>query len=107
MTSQSYANIKRLSLISHLRFVASCIVFTLHILHPTLVVLLLVAFEYFPHFAFLPANARYYFKMLPTLLGLIALIQRKRKKVNNTHSGQEENAYQSDVAPVRSRDDGK
>ncbi len=45
--------------------------------------------------------------MLFTLLGLIALIQRERTKVNNTHSGQEENPDQSDGPPVRSRDDGK
>lgn len=42
--------------------------------------------------------------MLLTLLGLTALILRERKKVNDTHSGQEENADQSDVPPVRSCD---
>uniref|UniRef100_A0A673MPN8 non-specific serine/threonine protein kinase n=1 Tax=Sinocyclocheilus rhinocerous TaxID=307959 RepID=A0A673MPN8_9TELE len=43
--------------------------------------------------------------VLFTLLGVIALIQRERKKVNNTHSGQEENAEQSDVPPVRKVDE--
>uniref|UniRef100_A0A671PX18 non-specific serine/threonine protein kinase n=1 Tax=Sinocyclocheilus anshuiensis TaxID=1608454 RepID=A0A671PX18_9TELE len=38
--------------------------------------------------------------MLLTLLGVIALIQRERKKVNNTHSGQEEKADQSDAPPL-------
>ncbi|KAK2872292.1 hypothetical protein Q8A67_022189 [Cirrhinus molitorella] len=40
--------------------------------------------------------------VLFTLLGVIALLQRERKKANNTHSGQEENADQSDVPPARS-----
>lgn len=42
--------------------------------------------------------------VLFSLLGVIALLQRERKKVNSTHSGQEENPGQSDVPPVRSCD---
>ncbi|KAK2872305.1 hypothetical protein Q8A67_022202 [Cirrhinus molitorella] len=41
--------------------------------------------------------------MLLTLLGVIALIQRVRRKVN-INSGQEENGDQSDVPPVKSCD---
>ncbi|KAI2651627.1 Serine/threonine-protein kinase pim-3 [Labeo rohita] len=43
--------------------------------------------------------------VLFSLLGVIALLQRERKKVNSTHSGQEENPGQSDVPPVKSCDD--
>ncbi|XP_052393900.1 serine/threonine-protein kinase pim-3-like [Carassius gibelio] len=42
--------------------------------------------------------------VLLTLLGVTALILRERKKVNITHSGQKENAEQSDVPPVKSPD---